>query len=148
MHMTQSDDDVYHYAIRLLARRDLTALQVRDKLSAKFGAISERVIEELISENFLNDQRFAENYIARRPNRGPLRLRQELIARGITPNLADVVLQNAPLPSLQDAVKAKMLVWHLRAPLQRRDAARLFRALVRLGYEEEAVRGEIEQLHE
>jgi len=35
--------------------------------------------------------------------------------------------------------------WKLRAPLQSRDAARLYRALVRLGYDEDAIREEIEQ---
>ena len=52
-------------------------------------------------------------------------------------------------PSLRDVLKAKIAGWRLHAPLQRRDAARLFRALSRLGYSEEEIREELEQqLHE
>jgi hypothetical protein len=42
----------------------------------------------------------------------------------------------------------KMNGWKLGAPLQSRDATRLFRALLRLGYDEDAIREEIEQLRE
>jgi len=36
----------------------------------------------------------------------------------------------------------------LRPPLQPRDAGRLFRALLRLGYDEDAIREELEQLEQ
>ena len=51
-------------------------------------------------------------------------------------------------PSLREALAAKMKGWKLRAPLQLRDAARLFRALQRLGYEEDAIREEIENIND
>jgi hypothetical protein len=36
----------------------------------------------------------------------------------------------------------------LRAPLEKREAARLFRLLSRMGYPEDDIREELEQLHE
>ena len=75
-------------------------------------------------------------------------VRQELIARGIPGELIDEVLSQADWPSLREALAAKMNNWKLHPPLQSRDAARLFRALLRLGYEEDAIREEIERIHE
>ena len=75
-------------------------------------------------------------------------VRQELIARGIPAAVAGEILSATDWPSLREALTAKMKDWNLRAPLQSRDAARLFRALLRLGYDESAIREEIEQLHE
>jgi SOS response regulatory protein OraA/RecX len=146
--MTEIESPMFEYALKLLAGRDYTVEGLRKKLAARFGEIPETVIQTLISKRFLNDRRFAENYIARRANRGPARLREELFARGISAAIIDETLAASESPSLRDVVKAKMVGWKLRAPLQSRDAARLFRALARLGYEEDAIREEIEHLHE
>ena len=73
---------------------------------------------------------------------------QELIDKGVEAEIADEILSKTEFPSLKDAVAAKMIDWKLRVPLQSRDAARLFRALVRLGYNEDAIREEIDQIRE
>ena len=140
---------VFQHAVKLLAARDYTVTGLREKLIRKFGEAPEEVIQQLIAKRFLNDRRYAENYIATRKKRGAARLREELIARGIAVSLADEILSATEWPSLPIALATKMSGWNLRAPLQPRDAARLFRALVSLGYEGDAVREEIEQkLHE
>ena len=133
-------DEVYLHALKLLKRRDHTIAQLRQKLEARFGAFPEDVIDRLLQKKFLNDRRFAENYVANRRNRGRARLMEELEARGVPQSLAEEILAKTGSPSLNDALNAKMNGWKLRAPLQRRDAARLFRALLRLGYDEDAVR--------
>lgn len=140
-------NEIYLYALQLLRARDYTVFKLREKLASKFGEAPEEVIEQLSRKDFLNDQRFAENYIAKRKQRGVPLLRQELLARGVDPALVEEALAASEWPSLKQAVKATMDDWNLRAPLQSRDAARLFRALVRLGYEEDAIQEEIERLH-
>src|SRR5262252_742408 len=135
--MSQSDSDILNYAVRLLAQRDYSIAKLREKLDAKFGETPEAVIEQLIAKRYLNDRRLAENYVSRHKNRGQNRLRDDLSTRGIPEQLAEQVLSATDWPSLGDALDAKMKVWHLRAPLLPRDAARLFRAMVRLGYEED-----------
>jgi regulatory protein len=105
-------------------------------------------LDLLIQKKFLNDRRFTENYVARRKDRGVSLLRQELINKGVDTDIVDEILSNAEFPSLKEAVAAKMNDWKLRVPLQSRDAARLFRALVRLGYDEDAIREEINQVRE
>lgn len=141
-------NEVHAYALKLLRVRDYSVSELRKKLSAKFGDVPEALVDQLIHKKFLNDRRFAENYVARRKERGVAAIRQELLDRGVAPDLAEEILSQTDWPSLQSAVKARMIDWNLRAPLQSRDAARLFRALLRLGYDEDAIREEIEQLHE
>jgi SOS response regulatory protein OraA/RecX len=141
-------DEIYAHALKLLQARDYTVLQLNQKLRAKFGTVPQEVVDRLIQKKFLNDRRFAENYVARRKNRGPGLLREELLARGVPPALADEILSQIDLPSLKEALTSKMIDWKLCAPLQLRDSTRLFRALSRLGYDEDAIREEIEQVRE
>jgi len=141
-------DEIFHHAVKLLAARDYSVFRIKEKLLKRFGQIPDDVIQRLIAKRYLNDRCYDENYVLGSKKRGARRLRNELIARGIDESLADEVVSKLDLPSLHDAMTAKMVDWNLRAPLQRGDAARLFRALARLGYEEDAIREEINQVHE
>ena len=139
-------DEIYTHALKLLRMRDYTIAELRKKLETKFGSVPQPILDTLIQKKFLNDRRFAENYVSRRKERGVSLLHEELIRKGVEPAVADEILSNAEFPSLKQAMADKMNGWKLRVPLQSRDAARLFRALVRLGYDEDAIREEIEQL--
>ncbi|MBI2149269.1 MAG: regulatory protein RecX [Acidobacteria bacterium] len=141
-------NEIYGHALKLLSARDYTVAKLREKLEAKFGRVPDEVLDRLIRKRFLDDRRFAENYVDKRKNRGAVALREELLARGVEADLAGEILAGSGWPSLPDAVKAKMNDWNLRAPLQSRDAGRLFRALLRLGYDEDAIREEIERLEQ
>ena len=138
-------NEIYIYALKLLKKRDYTVSEFCKKLEGNFHTIPADLIDQLTEKNFLSDRRFAENYVRKRINRGPRALRDELLARGIAEDLVDEILKQADSPSLREVLTAKMNDWKLRAPLQSRDAARLYRALVRLGYDEDAIREEIEQ---
>ena len=140
-------DKVYAYALKLLKAHDFSVADLRHRLEAKFGSAPEDVIQLLLEKNFLNDRRFAENYIARRRHRGQAVVREELLAHSISTNLTNEMVSRTEWPSLREALEAKMKGLKLRAPLQLRDAARLFRALHRLGYEEDAIREEIENIN-
>ena len=141
-------NEIYIYALKLLKKRDHTISELRKKLEANFQTIPAGLIDQLTKKNFLNDRRVAENYVHKRRDRGPRVLRDELIARGVAEELVDEILARADWPSLREALTAKMNDWKLRAPLQSRDAARLFRAMLRLGYDEDAIREEIQQKNE
>jgi len=140
-------DKVYAYALKLLKARDLSAAELGHRLRLKFGIPPDGVIQQLLAKNFLNDRRFTENYIARRKHRGQAVVREELLAHGIPADLILEMVARSEWPSLREALAAKMKGLKLRAPLQSRDAARLFRALHRLGYEEDAIREEIENIN-
>ena len=139
-------DEIYAYALKLLKGHDYSVFTLSNKLEGRFGTAPEPVLDLLLRKNFLNDRRFAQNHIERRRDKGPAQLREELLARGIAAELADEILSQADWPSLHEALNVKMKDWKLRAPLQSRDAARLFRALQRLGFDEDAIREEIELL--
>ena len=141
-------NEIFNHAVKLLARRDFSVARLMEKLRAKFGDVPDDVIAQLSAKRFLNDRRFTEEYVRRRKKVGIARLRQELEAQGIAPALREEILGETEWASLRSALAGKMVDWNLHPPLNSRDAARLFRGLARLGYEEEAIREEIEQLHE
>ena len=136
-------DEIYQHALKLLGRRDYTVQQIRQKLAEKFGNVPEHTIDRLVEQRFLNDRRFAENYVAKGLDRGRAALSEEMLTLCVAPNLVNEILSKTAWPSLHEALAARMNGWKLRAPLQSRDAARLFRALLRLGYDEDAIREEI-----
>jgi SOS response regulatory protein OraA/RecX len=141
-------DEIYHHALKLLRRRDYTVKQLRQKLEAKLGPVPDDVITQLVNKRFLDDRRVAENLVRKRAGSHPARVREELKTAGVDRDLIEAVIANMDWPSLQDALKARMADWRLRAPLPKRDVIRLFRALSRLGYSEDELREELAQLHE
>lgn len=92
--MTKS---AYDSALRLLARREHSAKELADKLKQRHF-VPEEIQQALIKcqqFNYQSDERFAEQlYNVRvRQGYGPLRIQQELQAKGIDTNLSDAVLQ-------------------------------------------------------
>jgi SOS response regulatory protein OraA/RecX len=141
-------DEIYHYALKLLQRRDYSEKQLREKLASKVGAVPAEVFSLLRTKRFLDDRRYADNFVARHADSAPEHVKNLLEMAGIGRETIDAAVSAVIWPSLRDVLKAKMLDWRLHAPLQRRDAARLFRALSRLGYTEDEIREELEQFHE
>jgi len=141
-------EEMYQRALQWLARRDYTVHQMRRKLTAEFGAAPQAVLDRLIEARLLDDRRFAEQIILKKRDNHASRLRDVMAQAGISEEAADQALASWTPPSLQEVLKAKMISWRLDPPLDRRDAARLFRALRRLGYPEDEINEEIDQLHE
>lgn len=85
--MPSSESHCRQFALRLLARREHSRLELQQKLSAKgFNAAElEELLSQLEAENLLSDARFAEAYIRSRRQRGfgPQRIRLELQGRGV-----------------------------------------------------------------
>ena len=82
----------------LLARREHSRLELFRKLkSREFDEESiEKVLDELNNAGWQSDARYAEVYIQKRANKGygPIRIRQELIERGICCDLINSFLDN------------------------------------------------------
>jgi SOS response regulatory protein OraA/RecX len=141
-------EEIYHHALKLLRRKDYTRQQLQKKLEERFGIVPDSIAEGLLTKRFLDDRRFAENFVARHADSHPSWVRAALEEAGVDSETANFVVDGWTWPSLQDVLKAKMQDWRLRPPLDRRDVARLFRLLGRLGYPEEDIREELEQFHE
>ena len=77
--------------MRVLAMREHSIYELTNKLSEK--ALSQdvlnEVLDELIANNYVSDERFAESYIRSRANRGfgPIKIRAELNKKGISNQL-------------------------------------------------------------
>ena len=141
-------NEIYHYALKVLKRRDYTEKQLREKLETKFEQVPPEVISLLLAKRFLDDRRYAENVVAKNADSHPEHVRTLLDEAGVRRETIDAAVSAVSWPSLGAVLKARMIDWRFHAPLQRRDTARLFRALSRLGYSEDDIREELEQLHE
>ena len=80
-------------AMDLLARREHSRRELRSKLISRNypPADVDAVLDRLVEEGLLSDQRFAESYVAAclRKGQGPKRIRKELEERGV----ADVIIE-------------------------------------------------------
>lgn len=80
-------------AIRLLAGREHSVAELRGKLCCRFteGGLVERVLQDLQKRGLLSDQRFTEQFVQQRIRKGfgPLRIRADLLQRGIEGELID-----------------------------------------------------------
>jgi regulatory protein len=84
-------------AMDLLARREHSEQELRRKLKSReydANAIDE-VLQALISDRLLSDDRFTEAYVNHRFNAGvgPLKIRYELRQKGVADSLADEFLE-------------------------------------------------------
>lgn len=74
-------------AMNLLARREHSRLEIYRKLSKdcdELGLLNQ-ALDQLVSDNLLSDQRFAEEFVRYRSNRGfgPLHIQADLKNRGV-----------------------------------------------------------------
>jgi SOS response regulatory protein OraA/RecX len=134
--------------LKLLRRRDYTVAQLRERLESKFGEVSGETIDTLQKKRFLDDARYAGNFVMKRRDSHPSLVREELLNSGVSPEIVEQAISVNDWPSLQHVVRTKMIDWKLQAPIHRKEANRLYRALARLGYPEDEIREELEQLHE
>jgi regulatory protein len=140
-------DDAYLAAVRMLARRELSEFQIRQRLARKAfpdDAI-DKAITRLKAERALDDARVA-GAIARTETgirkRGPLRVRQKLAAAGITGSAADAALEEIRSQVDMDALLEAALARRLRGGdtiEDERVMARLYRQLTSQGFEQDRV---------
>ncbi len=140
-------DPAYVDGLKLLARRELSASQVRQRLARK-GHPAEAVdaaIGRLQAERALDDARVA-GAIARTESmlkrRGRVRVRRQIEAAGIAPDLAERALAEVfgdidPEAHLAEAIDRRLKGRRLDA--DPRAFGRLFRYLVGQGFEADRV---------
>jgi regulatory protein len=142
--------DVKEMAFRYLTRREHSQKELREKLSRK-GVSSELIldtIKELVDEGLVSDQRFAEMFTRSRISRlyGPLKIRAELMKRGVNSALIDTTLElhNEQWPELAQQWVQK----RNRRELDRNEKARLYRSGTRRGFSHDNMMQAINSLAE
>ena len=90
--------DARETGVRLLARREHAVLELRHKLQQRgfAPAVIDTVLQQLIAEGLLSDQRYAEIYALSRVDKGygPWRIRRELSEHGVSEEIITMVLKN------------------------------------------------------
>ena len=85
-------------AVVLLARRDFCARELRELLVAQGyeAGVVDGVVVELGGRGYINDDRYARQYVAQHAERGhgPLRIARELEQHGIDPSLVAAALSD------------------------------------------------------
>lgn len=95
-----SDDEkaLNESALRLLSRREHSRVELLEKLAQRGFSLDKinPVLDALIEQNLLSDQRFAENYTRARSGKGygPVRIEQELSQKGVSGELIDETLKD------------------------------------------------------
>lgn len=100
---SESDDwnaaTVEATAVRLLARREHSRMELAQKLGARGvpAALLDEVLESLAARRLQSDERYAESLVTSRTGRGqgPVRIRRELAQRGVAAPLIDAALEAA-----------------------------------------------------
>ena len=93
--------ELRHKAIELLARREHSYKELHQKLLVR-GFETDEIevcLGKLIAEDLLSNERFAEAYVRMRSRNGfgPIRIRQELVQRGIDESLAQALLYGSEI---------------------------------------------------
>jgi len=132
--------EILNYAFRLLNRKDYTQKELKNKLCGKFNCSSESEIDEILGylegHNFLNDSRYAENYVYFRLKKGygKKRIRHELTEKGINNELIEKALNN------QDETVENVFLKKLKQlEGKKRKRSKLFDFMLRRGFEGEKI---------
>lgn len=112
--------DAKRYALRILQRRDYTQTEMRRKLvGRKYETqVIASLLEELVESGFINDARYAEIYAAsalRNKGHAPLRIKRDLMRRGLAETLIEATLQetgeDAEQKALDTSIEKKLRAW-------------------------------------
>ncbi len=124
--------------LKLLARREHSVSELRGKLAGRGYDPSaiEAALNELVERGLLSDQRFAEAFLRSRRERGqgPLKIRAQLMQRGVQSGLIDAALSGAEVDWDQCAAAARRRRFGDSAPAGRAELARQARFLQGRGF--------------
>jgi len=128
-------------AFNALARREHSVQELRDKLSRKFdssvSSVSVRaVLDDLVAEGLLSDERFSESFVHARIQRGqgPVKIRYELRQKGVSEELLESVINDANCDWLSEAGSVIQRKFGSSPPTDQKEFQRRLRFLVQRGF--------------
>lgn len=135
---------LYEYAVGALARRARSVAELKRLLRQRLpaGEASEAMVEAVIArlkdQKYLNDSAYAAAYSSyRKENQrfGRLRVVSDLKARGVHGDVISKAVATAYAGADEEALARQYLRRkRLKKPADAKDAARIFRTLMRAGY--------------
>ena len=145
--------NTYAEAVRYLARRPLTVLELQDRLRQDghaAGAV-EAVLERLLAEGSLDDRALASHYMSTRMTRlghGPERLVRDLVGRGVDAAVAGEALATGLRQGDLDPEGILRREIDRRLPgdtITPREHRRVYNAMLRAGFEPLSIRRAMER---
>jgi len=135
-------------AIRLLARREHSELEIERKLASRGYEpdIIVQILNKLIKAGHLNNERYAEQYVRLRGERGygPQRICMELSGRG----LSDSLVEQAMLEDQTDWYATAQRVYHKKysytSPEDYRERSKRIRFMQYRGFESDHIQSVME----
>ncbi|BFU96619.1 MAG: protein of unknown function [Nitrospira sp.] len=136
-------DPWFNPAVRYLARFDRTTTQIEAFLRARGGSRAQiaRTIRRLTALRYLDDSAYAERWIASRLTRGPfgrVRLRAELLRRGLSEDMIDGALHRA-LGEVDEETLARRTVGLKQRRGRSLSRQQTLRLLRQRGFEEDVI---------
>lgn len=136
-------------AMGLLARREYGRRELQRKLRQKgyADAALTEVLDGLVAERLLSDERFAESYARSRVQRGygPLRIRAELQERGIDDGGIEIALEGLAADWREQARAAREKRFGPEPPGELKERARQTRFLQQRGFSHDQIRSALER---
>ena len=143
--------------MRLLAQKPLTETELRQRLQARGhdAATVDRTCRRLSEEGYLDDRKLASDFILARTERrghGPRRLVEELCRRGVSREVAEATFQG--VVEQGDVAVDELLLRQIRRRIGTADSIdsrayrRVYNALRRAGFEDDAIRRQLQPLLE
>lgn len=130
--------DACEAALRLLARREHSRAELADKLARRDidGSDIDTTLDRLEAEGALSEARFVEQLVRTRLGQGcgPLRIRRDLVAKGVDPDKADAEMPFDDDAWTRRAKAARSRRFGETIPTDQRARARQARFLERRGY--------------
>ncbi len=134
------------YSLKILSRKDYSVFEIKERLFKRCedSRIVESVISKLLSIKALDDERFVENFVDVKINRGwgPVRIGYELKKRGIDEALYSPVIEKKYSDKrIRENILKNIKKW-LRTKgeiTNFKDSKRLFDHLLRLGFDRENI---------
>jgi regulatory protein len=105
------------------------------------GPTAERIVDSLLSERLVSDDRFVESYVSARRNRGygPVSIRQELRRREVPETVIDRWLDTGNQSWLQDLSQVRQKKFGSKLPGNFTERARQMRFLQYRGFTTEQI---------
>ena len=136
--------DLREAALRLLARREHTFMELQRKLKRKGWptADAEAMVQELTDAGLQSDERFAEAYVRSRADKsyGPVRIRAELAERGIDRSLVERAMTELNIDWLAQAAKWYDRRYSETPADEPKEKSRRQQALARRGFDASVIR--------
>ncbi|EAR53342.1 Regulatory protein recX (oraA protein) [Photobacterium sp. SKA34] len=105
-----SQEQLYDFAVGLLAKRDYASGEIRRQLSKQGdNELVEKVMDKLLSHHYLDDARLAEREISKQIAKlhGVSRIKQELRQKGLDSLVIDQALEDTDVDWFELCLKAK-----------------------------------------